>query len=116
MFLSNTNPQIHAHAMIESASTIRIPFKNLVLAVKMRRYCLSSIIIPSFLINIIATILTTYRYYIIILLQKYELTDNFEEHKKKRDCSFLCAIFVKYALDFKDIDVYNGDKYEMKNF
>ena len=23
---------------------------------------------------------------------------------------------MKYALDFKDIDVYNGDKYEMKTF
>ena len=23
---------------------------------------------------------------------------------------------MKYALDFKDIDVYNGNKYEMKTF
>lgn len=46
------------------------------------------------------------------MLQKYELTDNFRTYNKRGNCSFLCAIFVKYALDFKYIEVYNGDKYE----
>ena len=50
------------------------------------------------------------------MLQKYELTDNFEENRNRSDCTSLCAIFVEYALDFKKIGVYNGDKYEMKTF
>ena len=50
------------------------------------------------------------------MLQKYELTDKFRENRNRSDCTSLCAIFVEYALDFKKIGVYNGDKYEMKNF
>lgn len=36
--------------------------------------------------------------------------------EKITDCIYLYAIFVDYALDFTEIEVYNGDKYEIRNF
>ena len=51
MFCSNTRSQNNALAKMARKYTIKIPVKNFFLAVKMRRYCLSSIFIPSFFVN-----------------------------------------------------------------
>lgn len=50
------------------------------------------------------------------MLQKYELSDKILKKLKMKNCTEKGAIYGKYALDFREKQVYNSDKYEKECF